>query len=602
MSNSQISQVLAEPSLAMAFVRTATSHREQVALREFGSDATLNYGEWLARARAVAGGLSALGVRRGDRVGLMLSNRLEFHVVDVGAMLLGAASFSLYNTAPVEQLLYYADNAEPKVVIAEAQFADTARELVALRPEIRLVMLDDARGNEQSLAELQASCPEEFDVEHSASQLTGDDLLTLVYTSGTTGPPKGVTYIHSGTMFTLKTFEARLPVSPQGRCISYLPMAHIAERLLGHYAAFAYGYTITALPDTKHLQQALLHVRPTRFFGVPRIYEKVEATMLRVIDEAQHDPAAAFRRALDAGVQRTRIEQGGEPRPATPAEDRELLAQLARATGLEQAEWVGVSGAPCDRALMERFHAIGVRISELWGMSESIIGSTSHPDRIRLGAAGYPFDGFEIELADDDEILVRSPSVTPGYFRDPERTRQSITEDGWLHTGDLGRYDEDGYLSVVGRKKDIIINSAGKNMSPANIEQAMRGSDPLIANVVCVGDGRPYNVGLIVLDAQGASAFAADRGIVDASVAELATHREVHEHIAAAVSGGNSRLSRVEQLKAFVILDHEWVPGGDELTLTNKLKRASVLMKYAEQIDALYAASRKPRERSATAG
>jgi long-subunit acyl-CoA synthetase (AMP-forming) len=597
-----ISETLAQPSLAKAFLASAAGNRERVALREFGSPETLTYGEWLSRSRAVAGGLDQLGVRKGDRVGLLLSNRLEFHIVDVGAMLLGAASFSLYNTAPLEQLLYYADNAEPRVVIAEAELAQSARELVAARPDIQLVVLEDARDGELSLAELEASCPESFDIEAVAAAVEADDLLTLVYTSGTTGHPKGVTYVHSGVMFTLRTFEARLPVSPEGRNISYLPMAHIAERLLGHYAGFGYGYTITSLPDTRHLVEALLAVRPTRFFGVPRIYEKVEAAMLRVIDVARPDRAAALRRALGAGVERVRDEQAGRARPATPPEDQELLASLAGATGFDQAEWLGVSGAPCDRALMERFHAVGLRLSELWGMSESIIGSSASPDRIRLGTAGYPFDGFEIRLGEDGEILVRSPSVTPGYFKDPEQTRAAISADGWLHTGDLGRFDEDGYLSVVGRKKDIIINSAGKNMSPANIEQTVRGTDPLIGSVVCVGDGRPYNVGLIALDPQGASSFAAEHGIGPAPVAELARHPLVREHLEEVVRHGNGRLSRVEQLKRFAIVEREWLPGGDELTLTNKLKRAQVIEKYADQIDALYAATRTTPNRPTAGG
>jgi long-subunit acyl-CoA synthetase (AMP-forming) len=250
---------------------------------------------------------------------------------------------------------------------------------------------------------------------------------------------------------------------------------------------------------------------------------------------------------------------------------------------------------------MERFHAVGLRLSELWGMSESIIGSSAAPDRIRLGAAGYPFDGFEIRLGEDSEILVRSPAVTPGYFKDPARTRQTISEDGWLHTGDLGSFDADGYLSVIGRKKDIIINSAGKNMSPANIEQTIRGTDPVIANVVCVGDRRPYNVGLIALDPQGAAAFAQRRGLTTSSVAELARDPQVREHVASLVEHGNSRLSRVEQLKRFAIVEGEWLPGGDELTLTNKVKRASVLEKYADQIDTLYARSSRPTSEASSA-
>jgi long-subunit acyl-CoA synthetase (AMP-forming) len=192
--------------------------------------------------------------------------------------------------------------------------------------------------------------------------------------------------------------------------------------------------------------------------------------------------------------------------------------------------------------------------------------------------------------------------VTPSYFKDPERTREAISEDRWLHTGDLGRFDEDGYLSVVGRKKDIIINSAGKNMSPANIEQTIRGTDPLIGSVVCVGDGRPYNVGLIALDGLGAAAFAADHGISPAPVAELARHPSVREHLEAVVEAGNARLSRVEQLKRFAIIEGEWLPGGDELTLTNKLKRSAVVEKYADLIDALYAAARTTPDKPTAGG
>lgn len=597
---SAIEQTLAEPTVAGAFLRTASANEQRVALREFGSTQTLTYGEWRDRARAVAGGLAQLGVQRGDRVALLLSNRLEFHIVDVGATLLGAASFSLYNTAPVEQLLYYADNAEPRVIIAEPELAHSARELIKLRPEIKLVVLEraDHEAGELSLAELEESCPVDFDLEATVAEIQPEDLLTLVYTSGTTGPPKGVQYIHAGVMFTLKTFQARLPVSPEGRNISYLPMAHIAERLLGHYAGFGYGYTITSLPDTRDLQAALLEVRPTRFFGVPRIYEKVEAAMLQVIARAEPHRATELQAALDRGVARVREGRGTEP---PPSEDAELLQTLAEATGLDQAEWLGVSGAPCDRELMERFHAVGLRMSELWGMSESIIGCTAHPDRIRLGAAGYPFDGFEIRIGEDGEILVRSPSVTPGYLKDPVRTREAIDEDGFLHTGDLGRYDADGYLSIIGRKKDLIINSAGKNMSPANIEQTIRGTDPLIANVVCVGDRRPYNVGLIVLDPVAAGAFASERGAEDLSPSALAGNPHVLEHIAAIVEQGNARLSRVEQLKRFAVLPTEWQPGGEELTLTNKLKRNAVLEKYTDEIEALYASASRPAPQPAQA-
>jgi long-subunit acyl-CoA synthetase (AMP-forming) len=238
--------------------------------------------------------------------------------------------------------------------------------------------------------------------------------------------------------------------------------------------------------------------------------------------------------------------------------------------------------------MQERYHAVGLPLSEAWGMSETVIGTGSTPDRIRIGAAGWPYDGTEIKLAADGEILLRSPSVTPGYLKDPQRTREAFTEDGFIKTGDLARFDEDGYLHVVGRKKDIIINSAGKNMSPSNIEQAIRGTEPIIAQVVVFGDGRSYNVGLIVLEPQATADFAARHGIPPAPTAELAGHPAVQEHVAKVVEEGNARLSRVEQLKTFAIHEGEWLPGGDELTLTNKLKRSEVNKKYADVVNDLY--------------
>jgi long-subunit acyl-CoA synthetase (AMP-forming) len=418
--------ILEQPTIARAFLRSVELNTEREAVREFGTDRSLSYREWRSRSAAVAGGLARLGVKRGDRVALMLTHRLEFHVVDMGAVLLGAAPFSLYNTAPVEQLIVNVDNAEPAVVIAEAQFADRARELVALRPQIKLVVVED-------------------------------DLA-----------------------------------------------------------------------------------------------------------------------ALDAAVARVRA---GEPWVDDP-----LLRPLREATGLEHAGWAGISGAPCSREMAERFHAVGIPLSEAWGMSETVIGTAAAPGRIRIGAAGWPYSGTEIRLADDGEILLRSPSVTPGYLKEPERTRAAFTDDGFIKTGDLARFDEDGYLWVVGRKKDIVINSAGKNMSPVNIEHAIRGTDAVIAQVVCFGDGRPYNVGLIVLDPVAAAALAGE----DLPAAELARHPVVVAHVARVVEEGNARLSRVEQLKRYTIFAGAWPAGGDELTLTGKLKRADVTAKYAELVDDLY--------------
>ena len=434
---------------------------------------------------------------------------------------------------------------------------------MALRPQIKLVVLED------DLEALEASGAG-FDVVASAEAVEPGDLLTLVYTSGTTGPPKGVQYLHSGLMYAVWAFADRLQPVYRGRNVSYLPMAHIAERQIGYYSALCCGMTITTLIDARHVQAALREVRPTWFFGVPRIYEKVEVAML------EHVGDDATRQALDAAVERVR---NGEPWVDDP-----LLAPLREATGLEHAGWAGISGAPCSREMAERFHAVGIPLSEAWGMSETVIGTGASPDRIRIGAAGWPYSGTEIRLADDGEILLKSASVTPGYLKEPERTREAFTEDGFIKTGDLARFDEDGYMWVVGRKKDIIINSAGKNMSPVNIEQAIRGTDAVIAQVVVFGDGRSYNVGLVVLDPLAASALAGDALPPE----ELASHPAVTAHVARVVEEGNARLSRVEQLKRYAIFEGAWAPGSDELTLTGKLKRADVNAKYAALVDDLY--------------
>jgi long-subunit acyl-CoA synthetase (AMP-forming) len=474
------------------------------------------------------------------------------------------------------------------VIVAEESLADRAREVVAQRPHIKLVILGEAREGEMTLAELEASCPDDFDVQATAEAVEPGDLLTLVYTSGTTGAPKGVQYVHSGLMYSVWAYQERLePVIP-GRSVSYLPMAHIAERQIGYYAALCYGMDITTLIDARDVQAAIREVRPTWFFGVPRIYEKIEAATLGTLEAMDPERADATRRALERGTERVREQQaGGTPAPPS-AEDAELLTALRETVGFDPDAWLGISGAPCSRDMAERFHALGLHLNEAWGMSETVIGTASSPDAIRLGAAGRPYKGTELKLADDGEILLRSPSVTPGYLKDPERTRDSFTEDGFIKSGDLGRIDDDGYLWIVGRKKDIIINSAGKNMSPVNIEQAIRGTEPIISQVVVFGDGRPYNVGLIVLEPPATAEFAERHGIPPGPTAELARHPVIREHIAKVVEEGNARLSRVEQFKSFAIYEGEWHPGGDELTLTNKLKRSEVYKKYADLAGDLY--------------
>ena len=592
-SRSAIDHALAQPSLSAAFLAQATASPDRVALRAFGSDERLTLGGWSARARAVAGGLASLGVRRGERVGLLLRTCMEFHVADMGALLAGAVPFSLYVTSPVSQLREIVENAGPRVLITEASLAGKARELLAACPVIEILVVVEAHaiaGDELSLAALEALCPGDFDVRAAVAVARRDDICTLVYTSGTTGPPKGVQFRHGGMLACLDSIRHRFETSSRDRAISYLPMAHVAERIFGHYAAFVYGYEVTSLADLGQLGAALQAVRPTRFFGVPRIYEKLLAGLQQAI--AVSPQRDRLRAALASRLSRVCAEQAGQLAAGDDRgdrDDRDLLRPLAALTGLDQAHFLAVAGAPSSLEMLAELTAFGLPINEFYGSSETIIVTCSPPERIRLGTAGTPLAGVRLRLGADGEVLIAGPTITPGYYRDPERTAEALEPDGWFHTGDIGQLDDDGYLSIVDRKKALIINSFGKNMSPANIEQAIKGGQPLISQVLVVGDRRPYNVAIIVLDRDGVAAFAAEHDLGETSFEKLTGRREVLDTVAAAVQAGNQRLSRPEQIKRFKILDHDWPLGGRQLTPTAKVKRSEVAGQYQATIDDLYA-------------
>jgi long-chain acyl-CoA synthetase len=595
---SAIDQALAQPSLGAAFLAQAAASPGRVALRAFGSPRRLTMGEWSARATAVAGGLIRLGVRPGDRVALLLRTCMEFHIADMGAMLAGAVPFSLYVTSPVSQLGDIIHNGQPCVLITEASLAGKARELAHACPVIEhlvVVEADAAERGELSLAALEALSPDDFDVQATATAAGRDDICTLVYTSGTTGPPKGVQFRHGGMLDCLDSIRQRFATTERDRAISYLPMAHVAERIFGHYAAFVYGYEVTSLADLSQLGAALREIRPTRFFGVPRIYEKLLAGLHQAVASAPErdllQAALADRLTRVQAQQAEWADAAAASGTGAAADDRsslERLRPLTALTGLEQAHFLAVAGAPSSPEMLAELTAFGLPINEFYGSSETIIVTCSPPDRIRLGTVGTPLAGARLRLGEDGEILIAGPTITPGYYRDPERTAEALEPDGWFHTGDIGALDDDGYLRIVDRKKALIINSFGKNMSPANIEQAIKGGQPLISQVLVVGDRRPYNVALIVLDRDGAAGFAREHDLGDTAFEKLTGHPEVLGAVAAAVAAGNQRLSRPEQIRRYQVLDHDWPLGGEQLTPTAKVKRGEVAAQYQAVIDGLY--------------
>jgi len=577
------------------FQDTAVRHGDRVALRTRGAEATLTWREYAQRVQRIAAGLAAVGLARGDTLGLMLVNRPEFHLVDTAALHLGAVPFSLYNSSSQEQIEYLLADSAARIVITERAFAPAIERARAASGSIEHVFVVDGT---PSLDDRERRGSADFDFEDTWRAVQPSDLLTLIYTSGTTGPPKGVQITHANYLAELRAFEG-IDTVKTGRLVSYFPMAHIAERAVSHYHAMAYGHTVTCCPDPQQVAAYLPEVRPTFFFAVPRIWEKIKATLeAGFAAEPDETRRAAVARALEAGLRRVRAEQAGEPVPpevaaACARADEAILSTLRERLGLDEAEHILTGAAPSPLALLEFFGAIGIEILEVWGLSETTgLATANLPGRAKLGTVGPPAAGVELRLADDGEVLVRGGIVMAGYRNDPERTAEVLDADGWFRTGDVGEIDGDGYLRIVDRKKEIMINAAGQNMSPANIEAQLKSSSPLVGQACVFGDRRPYNVALIVLDPAGAAAFAAVHGLEGRPLAALAREEAVLEEVRRAVDRANSHLSRPEQIKRFTVLGAEWEPAGDELTPTLKLRRRPIERKYAAEVEALYAASR----------
>jgi long-chain acyl-CoA synthetase len=559
-------------TLCEAFQATARRAPHEVALHSADTDATLTWDEYASAVRRIAAGLGALGVGRGDTVALMLSNRIEFYPCDTAALHLGATPFSIYNTSSPEQIAYLFENAGNDVVITERQFVDRIRALGDRGPR-HIVCVEGDGDGVITLAELELLGAPDFDFEAAWRAVTPEDLVTLIYTSGTTGPPKGVELSHANVLAQCRAVADVLPMRAGASITSYLPSAHAADRWSSHYNQMVYGLQITTVADPRRIGAVLGEVRPTVWGGVPRIFEKLTAGLEAAIDDHT-------RRAIETATERVRLLDAREPVPAELEHahqqlEAQVLSRLRERIGLDRAEWIICGAAPLPRHVNEFLRALGLPIVELYGMSEcTCVVTVCEPGEARIGTVGRPLPGVELRLAPDGELLVRGPTVMRGYRHDPDRTAEALDADGWLHTGDIGSFDEDGYVRIVDRKKELIINAAGKNMSPANIEEQLKSASPLIGQAVCIGDARPYNVALLVLDPD---ATAARNGVgLDTELAE-------------AVQRANEQLSRVEQIKRFRILSDEWLPGGDELTPTMKLKRKPIAAKYEAIIEELYA-------------
>ena len=605
-----IAQAVAGKTLCDVFARTVVEHATDPAMswKERGAWHTLTWRQYRDRVAKAAVGLGRLGVGPRDFVAIMARNRPEHVIADLGAVHAGATPVSLYNTLAPEQIAYIVGHCEAKVAVIEGrEFMERLEKVRADLPALKwVVMIEDARdfagydwvarwddllsrGGDELEAE---GGQERFDERWGG--LEPEDLATLVYTSGTTGPPKGVMITHGNVLWTCESLD-RTGSYPTGlRAISYLPLAHSLERLATHYLSIYKAAHVHFCPEVLEVFEMAPEVRPDAFAGVPRLWEKLRAGILAAVAEEPNERRRKIAlSAIETGREAARLEQAGMPVPLALRAKRALFervvfSKIRHRIGLDRCR-IAVSGAaPISREVLEFFFGIGLPIHEGYGMTECSAPSNLNLEgRLKLGTVGPSLPGVEVRVAEDGEVLIRGGNVAAGYYKDDEKTLEAFDRDGWLHTGDLGEIDRDGYLKIVDRKKELIITAGGKNISPANLEGLLK-RHPLVGQACVIGDARPFVSALIVLDGEVAPGWARKNGIEFTDVADLAREPRVRAEIQLAVDEANQHVSRAEAVRKFTVLPTEWTVNSEELTPTLKLKRRVITQKYADDIEALY--------------
>ena len=539
-----------------------------------------------------------LGVTKGDRVVLMMRNIPEFHYLDLAVMLLGATPVSIYNSSSADQVSYLAGHCGAKVAIVEnegflSKFLEVRDQLPNLSAIVTIVdpseLPDGVHGHHV------LSDPEPLDIQDAAKNATPDDLATIIYTSGTTGSPKGVMLSHYNLVWTVESF---LPVYGWTRedlvgkkVVSYLPMAHIAERMVSHYMLLGAGIEVSTCPETSMLTTFLGEVHPNIVFGVPRVWEKLYAGVTAALS-ADPEKAEKFNEAVEAAIPLSEKIAWGtatdEEKATYQFLDDVAFSTVRALVGLDECEVAVTGAAPIPAQLITWFRAIGIPLAEVYGMSENTGPMTFERFKVKPGTVGKALPGVELAIFPDGEVCCRGGLVCQGYLNDPEKTAEAIDEDGWLHSGDIGEIDDEGYLRIVDRKKELIITAGGKNLSPANLEAALK-TVPLVGQAAVIGDNRPFVSALVVIDAEVAPGWAAQNGIEFTTLEEFAEREDVVKAIDDGVAQAMSGFNSAESVKRVRILTEEWMPDSELLTPTSKLKRRGVAARFAAEIEAIYA-------------
>jgi long-chain acyl-CoA synthetase len=603
----EIERLISGVTLCDLLERIAADEGGAPALSDEAGDGwqTLTWAQVRQRVRQLAVGFAALGLAPGERVALMLPNRSEHVLADLAAVFAGGLGVTFYATLAPEQIAFVAADCDARIAVL-----DGAGELARWQPVLdqlpglkKIIVLDPAAcpaGEPYltwdafaALGEQQHAADPEL-ISARAAAIAPDDPAALLYTSGTTGNPKGVLLTHRNIAYELAAADSLGLVTHGVRWVSYLPLAHIAERMFSIYLPIFTAGHVHFCPDTPQLVRVVGKVRPTAFFGVPRVWEKVRAGIEALFaleqDEGKRAVVTQARQTGREYVESCQYGQETSPELAIEFEvaDAAVLAPIRGLLGLDQAEIVSSAAAPLPPDVAAFFSGLGMKILDIYGMTETTGAFTTNtPTAFKLGTVGQAYPGMEVKIAEDGEICVRGPLCTPGYLNRPDLTADLIDADGWLRTGDIGSLDAEGFLSVVDRKKELIITAGGENVAPAGIENLLV-AHPLIGQALAYGDRRKYVVALLTLDGEVAPAWAKARGIEAGSLAALAADPVVLAEVSAAVAAVNERLARVQQVKRWRLLPVEWTAETEELTPTLKLRRRIVHAKYADVLDTLY--------------
>ena len=590
------------------FRARAQAWAAQPALRhkQKGIWASTSWADYYARARALALALADLGLRRGDAIAILSENRPEWLYADMGAQCMGILSTGIYPTSSPEQVLYILNDADVRVLFVENQ--EQYDKAVAVRsqcPHLQRIVITHLKGL-RGLQDPMVSTFEEFlahgqalaarqapQFEQAIDASTPDDIAFLVYTSGTTGAPKGAMMANRNLIFQIGSVSQYLDLQPQDRTLSFLPLCHIAERMSTVYNPLALGQIVHFPENAGTVFNDVREVAPHLIFGPPRFWEKLYSQVTLYMQDAIPAARRVYAQVLAEGAALAQARLDGTPVTGWRATryawmQKLVLSNLRSFLGLQNIKTAMTGAAPVPPDLLRWYMAVGIDLLEAFGMTETCGFCTSMPpDRIRIGTAGVRAKGTEIRLGADNEVLVRGPNVFAGYWRLPEKTREAIDADGWLHTGDCGEIDADGYLAIRDRLKDIIITSGGKNITPSNIENHLKFS-PYVSDAVVIGEGRNYLTCLVMLDQDTVAKFAQDRQVPYTDFASMTRAPEVVALIQSELEQVNTRLARVEQIKDFRIIAQLLTAEDDELTPTMKLKRKVVATKYADVIATMY--------------